>query len=212
MRRVIVMVCAVLACAGGETRSFAGGAPKAGGAAFMRVFGSAQPPYGFVQFCDANPGQCRSSAGSENRFSATPERLSEIDDVNRSVNGAVQPETDIDLYGVSEYWTFPRGRGDCEDYALLKRALLMKRGWPSNSLLLTVVRDEKGEGHAVLTARTLQGDYILDNKVDAVRLWNATPYDYVMRQSYLDPRVWVSLDALATRAPSAIAGVYSNGK
>ena len=46
----------------------------------------------------------------------------------------------------------------------------MARGWPASSLLMTVVRDEKGEGHAVLTARTVQGDFILDNKVDEVKV------------------------------------------
>ena len=60
---------------------------------------------------------------------------------------------------------------------------------------MTVVRDEKGEGHAVLTARTVQGDYILDNKIEDVRLWNKTPYQFVMRQSYLNPKVWVALDS-----------------
>ena len=59
----------------------------------------------------------------------------------------------------------PRTKGDCEDYALLKRHTLIRKGWPVGSLLLTVVRDEKGEGHAVLTARTKQGDFILDNKI-----------------------------------------------
>ena len=89
---------------------------------------------------------------------------------------------------------FPTTRGDCEDYALLKRKRLIARGWPESSLLMTVVRDEKGEGHAVLTARTLQGDFILDNKVDEVKVWHRTRYDYVMRQSYLNVQIWMSLD------------------
>ena len=71
----------------------------------------------------------------------------------------------------------PTDRGDCEDYALLKQKLLIERGWPSSSLLMTVVRDEKGEGHAVLTARTSQGDFVLDNKVEAVKLWNRSGYE-----------------------------------
>ena len=60
--------------------------------------------------------------------------------------------------------------------------------------MLTVVRDEKGEGHAVLTARTTQGDYVLNNKLEDVRLWSETPYQFVMRQSYLNPLVWVAID------------------
>jgi hypothetical protein len=34
----------------------------------------------------------------------------------------------------------------------------MLRGWPESKLLITVVRDENNEGHAVLTVRTDEGD------------------------------------------------------
>lgn len=176
---------------------------------FMRVFGSAQPPYGFVRFCEANPQECIVTSALDARFEATPERLSEIDDINRAVNHEIEPATDLEIYGVAEYWTLPKTRGDCEDYALLKRHRLIEHGWPSGALLMTVVRDEKNEGHAVLTARTSQGDFILDNKIDIVRLWNQTPYHFVMRQSYLDPKVWVSLDPTDATTPPAIAGVQS---
>jgi predicted transglutaminase-like cysteine proteinase len=162
---------------------------------FMRIYGPAQPPHGFVRFCEATPGECTSDHGQESRFEASAERLKELDEINRSVNKAVAPATDLEVYGVNEYWTLPRTRGDCEDYALQKRHDLVAKGWPISSLLMTVVRDEKGEGHAVLTARTVQGDYILDNKIEDVRLWNKTPYQFVMRQSYLNPKVWVALDS-----------------
>jgi predicted transglutaminase-like cysteine proteinase len=178
---------------------------------FMRVYGSSQPPYGFVAFCERLPQECVVTSASDARFEATPERLSELDEVNRSVNHEIEPATDMEIYGVAEYWTLPTTRGDCEDYQLLKRHRLMQRGWPSGALLMTVVRDEKNEGHAVLTARTTQGDFILDNKIDIVRLWNQTPYHYVMRQSYSDPKVWFSLDPNDAPTPAAIAGVQSTG-
>jgi predicted transglutaminase-like cysteine proteinase len=176
---------------------------------FMRVYGNSQPPYGFVSFCARMPAECVVSSHDESRFEATPERLSELDVVNRKVNHDIEPATDMEVYGVAEYWTLPKTRGDCEDYALLKRHILIARGWPSGTLLMTVVRDEKNEGHAVLTVRTTQGDYILDNKIDVVRLWNQTPYHYVMRQSYLDPKVWISLDPNDATTPPASAGVQS---
>jgi predicted transglutaminase-like cysteine proteinase len=172
----------------------------------MRVYGSSQPPYGFVRFCEQNPQYC-TQRGSGGRFEATPQSLSDLDEVNRLVNRSVEPATDSEIYGVSEYWTLPGKRGDCEDYALLKQKILIARGWPSSSLLLTVVRDEKGEGHAVLTARTSQGDFVLDNKSDDVRLWSRSSYQFVMRQSYLDPKVWVSLDPQDESAPGSLAGV-----
>lgn len=176
---------------------------------YMRVYGGAQPPYGFVRFCERMPQECVMTSASEARFVATPDRLSELDEVNRTVNHEIEPATDMEIYGVTEYWTLPTTRGDCEDYALLKRHRLIERGWPSGTLLMTVVRDEKNEGHAVLTARTSQGDFILDNKIDVVRLWNQTPYHYVMRQSYIDPKVWVSLDSNDAPTPGAMAGVQS---
>ena len=174
--------------------------------AFMRVYGSSQPPYGFVRFCEQNPEDCQARKDNVKRHRPTPHSFSELDEVNRAVNRAVRPATDAEIYGVSEYWTLPGERGDCEDYALLKQRILISRGWSTSSLLLTVVRDEKGEGHAVLTARTSQGDYVLDNKVEDVRLWNRTGYDFVMRQSYIDPRVWVSLDPNSASAPASLAG------
>ena len=161
--------------------------------AFMRVFGSALPPFGFVEFCERMPSECLATGGNEARFEATPARLSELDEVNTGVNSAIAPATDLELYGVAEYWTLPTNRGDCEDYALLKRHTLLTKGWPASALLLTVVRDERGDGHAVLTVRTAQGDFILDNKVANIRLWHQTSYRYIMRQSYVDPRLWMAL-------------------
>lgn len=178
--------------------------------AFMRIYGPAQPPYGFVRFCETNPKHCSQQQGvAEARITATPERLIELDEVNRYVNEAIKPVTDQQYYGVTEYWTIPDQYGDCEDYALLKRKVLMERGWPASALLLTVVRDELGDGHAVLTARTSQGDYILDNKVPNVRVWGSTPYQYVMRQSYVNPRVWVSLEETLVDQPLVMSGAPS---
>lgn len=211
---VLTLACSLAASWGsGEARAqqatvqFAVRAPD-NQSSFMRVYGATQPPYGFVRFCEETPDDCKADPIEESRFNATPERLSQLDDINRSVNRAIQPATDMELYGVTEYWTLPKnGKGDCEDYALLKRHMLIARGWPTGSLLMTVVRDEKGEGHAVLTARTAQGDYVLDNKTDEVKIWHKTGYDFVMRQSFLNPRVWISLDPTDGGAPAAIAGV-----
>ena len=174
---------------------------------FMRVYGPTLPPFGFVSFCERHPKECRQGALEEARLELTPERLDELDHVNRSVNRLIEPATDHEIYGLAEYWAIPMNRGDCEDYALLKRQVLMMRGWPASALLMTVVRDEKGEGHAILTARTAKGDFILDNKVDDLKPWHATGYTYIMRQSYIDPKVWVSLDSRHGRSPDLLAGV-----
>jgi predicted transglutaminase-like cysteine proteinase len=156
------------------------------------------------------PEECKQGPLEEQRFSATPDRLSELDSINRRVNREITPATDMEIYGVAEYWTIPTSRGDCEDYALLKRKRLMARGWPASALLMTVVRDEKGEGHAVLTARTVQGDFILDNKIDEVKSWNRTSYEYIMRQSYLNTQIWMSLDPREANSALPLAGVRSS--
>ncbi len=50
---------------------------------------------------------------------------------------------------------------------------------PISDLLITVVRQMNGEGHAVLTVRTDRGDYVLDNLELRVKPWNETSYDYL---------------------------------
>ena len=52
---------------------------------------------------------------------------------------------------------------------------------------------ENGEGHAILTARTTMGDLILDNLDETIKPWHDVKYRYVMRQSALDPNVWIAL-------------------
>jgi predicted transglutaminase-like cysteine proteinase len=100
----------------------------------------------------------------------------------------------MDHWGVVERWNYPDdGYGDCEDYALQKRKLLMQAGWPREALLMTVVRDHNGNGHAVLTVKTDRGEYILDNQTNDILLWADTGYRFVKRQSQSDPNVWVSL-------------------
>ena len=114
--------------------------------------------------------------------------------VNKWVNDSIAPMTDMDHWGVVEKWSYPDdGKGDCEDYVLLKRRMLMQAGWPREALLITVVRDKKGDGHAVLTVKTDKGDFVLDNQEEQVLLWSDTGYRFVKRQSQSNPNTWVSL-------------------
>ena len=93
-----------------------------------------------------------------------------------------------------ERWSYPDdGYGDCEDYVLLKRAMLMRLGFPRGALLVTVVRNQKNQGHAVLTVTTDKGDYVLDNQNHNIVLWSETGYRFIKRQSQANPNVWVSL-------------------
>jgi predicted transglutaminase-like cysteine proteinase len=115
--------------------------------------------------------------------------------VNEWVNETIKPLTDLEHWGVAERWSYPDdGYGDCEDYVLLKRRMLIQAGWPREALLVTVVRDQKQRGHAVLTVTTDEGDYVLDNQTQDILLWSDTGYRFVKRQSQSNPNVWVSLD------------------
>jgi len=114
--------------------------------------------------------------------------------INRWVNDSIKPITDLEHWGVVERWNYPDdGYGDCEDYVLLKRRMLMQAGWPRQALLITVVRDKRSDGHAVLTVKTDKGEFILDNQNEEVLLWSETGYRFVKRQSQSDPNVWIAL-------------------
>jgi predicted transglutaminase-like cysteine proteinase len=126
-------------------------------------------------------------------FTLSPEGWQILSGINDSVNHRIASTTDRALYGKDEYWTIPSSAGDCEDYVLLKRQLLIELGMAESSLLITVVHDENGEGHAVLTVPTVDGDLVLDNRRDGILHWWETGYSFIKRQSAGDPERWVSL-------------------
>jgi predicted transglutaminase-like cysteine proteinase len=160
----------------------------------LTTFGNSLPPVGFVTFCRDNDEDCKTGALKGDRVKLTASKLEQLRAVNNYVNESVEPVTDSELYGEVEVWIYPRnGKGDCEDYVLLKRRLLIERGWPQGALLITVVRDENNEGHAVLTVRTDGGDFVLDNKNPKVLPWTETSYTFIKQQSTNDPLTWVSL-------------------
>jgi predicted transglutaminase-like cysteine proteinase len=156
-----------------------------------------RPPAGWVEFCGRQPSECASTATTPRELTLSPETWKELVRVNNWVNQTIKPLTDLEHWGVVERWSYPDdGYGDCEDYVLLKRRMLIESGWPREALLVTVVRDKKEEGHAVLTVITDKGDDVLDNQAEHILLWSKTGYRFVKRQSQLNPNVWVSLDDL----------------
>lgn len=162
---------------------------------FMTIGIATVAPIGHRTFCLAEPQECV----PEGQVPAEPVVLDpamirRVAEINTSVNTGVKPISDMKHFGVEERWGYPEGQGDCEDYALLKRRLLHQAGVSLGDLLITVVRKRNGEGHAVLTLRTRQGDFILDNLDWRVRVWRETPYTYLKRQISTDPAAWVSID------------------
>jgi predicted transglutaminase-like cysteine proteinase len=161
---------------------------------FESQFGKALPPIGFVDFCARNPGDCRPAADARpDKLDMDTVRWNLLNRVNIYVNNKIAPVSDEDLYGQPEYWAYPNDAGDCEDYVLLKKRYLENLGFPADALLITVVRDEKNEGHAVLTVTAETGDIVLDNRRNDLLDWKGADYTFLKRQSARDPRVWISL-------------------
>lgn len=134
-----------------------------------------------------------------------------ISGINRTVNRLVRYQPDAENYGSKDYWATPdeilaRGKGDCEDYAILKMAALKAAGLPPEAMSVVVLRDiRRNLYHAVLAITTSQGHFILDNLSDEVKLDRALP-SYQPLFSVSADRSWIhgvktSNDKVASSAP-----------
>jgi len=183
-----------------------GSQASASPARFMEMGSATKAPVGHVQFCRENKSVCRGTNARPVVVKLTRERWEELLRLNDRVNRSIRPVTDKQLFGKIEYWTYPRnGSGDCEEYVLEKQRQLIRAGWPRSALLITVAKDIKNEGHAVLTVRTDQGDLILDNQIEAVLPWYSTPYRYVKRQSTMAPSKWTGISDTRVTTVGSIA-------
>ena len=167
--------------------------PASQNGATMVVGGVTSQPIGHYDFCQRYRAECGPNVDLMPVKMST-DNWSTVNEVNLYVNKTIIPATDMEVYGKEEYWAYPTTAGDCEDFALLKRRILIQRGFSPSNLLMTVVRKPDGEGHAILTLRTAQGDYELDNLSDEVKLWYQTPYSYIKRQASYNAGRWVTIE------------------
>lgn len=151
-------------------------------------------PIGHYELCQRLPSECRVLRTNVVALKLNQANWTRMIDVNSAVNAMIKPVTDQEMWGKEEVWSYPANKGDCEDYVLLKRKLLMKAGFAENNLLITVVRQSDGSGHAVLTVSTDQGDFVLDNLRGDVRLWGETGYAFLKRQAENNSGQWVGID------------------
>jgi len=187
--RVATATAVTAALFGATAASAAGSKPL-----FASVGDAARAPIGWIEFCVEYKSECTAKPGAPRDVVLSPKAWTDLVQVNTWVNEQVKPVTDIEHWGVVERWNFPDdGKGDCEDYVLLKRRMLIRAGWPREALLITVVREASGDGHAVLTVKTNKGEFVLDNQSADVKLWSDTPYRFVKRQSQTDQNLWVAL-------------------
>jgi len=161
---------------------------------FVSVGATTRPPIGWLEFCAEHARDCDVKAIEPRDVVLTAKAWKDLVRINKSVNETIKPVTDLEHWGIVERWNYPDdGYGDCEDYVLLKRRALMQAGWPRQALLITIVRDKHGDGHAVLTVKTDKGEFVLDNQNAEVLLWSDSGYRFVKRQSQRDPNVWIAL-------------------
>ncbi len=148
-------------------------------------------PYGHKDYCGRNLRDCAAHRVLK-PMALTPQRFKQLQEISVGVNHRIKPVSDQQNYGKRDYWTIPyNGKGDCEDYVLMKRAQLMARGISPSLLLITMV--QASEPHVVLTVRTDHGDYILDNLRDEVLPVEKTSYRYIKMQSPANSGQWVSI-------------------
>jgi len=131
--------------------------------------------------------------------------------VNRSVNKLVAYRRDRDTHGVIDYWASPSqtlnaGTGDCEDYAILKMAVLERAGISADQMSLVVLRDQRrGVYHAVLAIRSDRSFHILDNLDQSVRPDTELP-DYMPLYSVSSGRGYIYGRHSGSSVLSASAG------
>lgn len=161
---------------------------------FMPTGGRSSQPIGHWEFCQNHPDECAANEADAAPVTLTRELWKIVLEVNTFANASITPRTDFEMWGREEFWSYPEGYGDCEDYVLEKRRELIAYGVPAPALLVTVVRQSNGDGHAVLTLRTDRGDFILDNLEARVLRWFETDYSFLKRQSERSAGAWVSIE------------------
>ncbi|WP_348627729.1 transglutaminase-like cysteine peptidase [Mesorhizobium sp. M2C.T.Ca.TU.002.02.1.1] len=116
--------------------------------------------------------------------------------VNSSINRLIAYRKDSVVYGKLDYWAKPseileHRAGDCEDFAILKMAALLRAGIPAQSMSLVVLQDRRRKFfHAVLSVSTGSGAFILDSLGNAVMRDSDLP-DYVPLYSFSTDRAWI---------------------
>jgi predicted transglutaminase-like cysteine proteinase len=192
--RFVAPVAIILAVGAAPTASFAAGPASQArslGGMVTHIFEGERTmaPFASVVFCMQQPDQCKDNGGEE-IVALDSSHKAELLNVNASVNHAIRPVNDAPG---TDVWSVDVAQGDCEDYALTKRKHLLALGWSSKALRIAVARTPSGEGHAVLIARTSEGDLVLDNRTSRIKDWRSTDLTWVMFQSEHGSQQWVRL-------------------
>lgn len=119
-----------------------------------------------------------------------------INQVNRLVNNALIYQMEGITRPEIDHWqsfseTIGSGSGDCEDFALVKRAILVRMGYSEESMFVSVVKDrDRGLYHAVLVVKSDSEYFILDNLADTV-LEDKFYTNYMPIYSLTSSQTWI---------------------
>lgn len=173
--------------------------------AFIAEYDNTLAPLQFVKFCMNYSAECDANAAE--RMLPSPERAMQmLTEVNESVNEAISPVRKS-TEPLLARWTIAPSAGDCNDYAVTKRHMLIAKGWPQSTLRLAVVKTDSGQGHLVLVARLNDGDVVLDNLSPKIQAWNLANYDWISMQSAENPRFWSAIGPRGQRQRAARLGL-----
>jgi predicted transglutaminase-like cysteine proteinase len=152
-----------------------------------------------LALCDGDRERCASPAALRLLTIVDAARAREgraqLGEVNRAINLAIRPMSDLAQYGRIDVWssplvTFANGAGDCEDYAIAKLVTLRLAGISADDLRILVMRDTlSGDDHAVAAAR-LNGHWLtLDNRrmamVEDIDMRNTRPLFVIDRHGVM---------------------------
>lgn len=126
--------------------------------------GKNRAPLGYQMMCLKTPAACRGGGAAVEKVSKN--EMATLKRVNSSVNRSIKPRGDRNG---ADVWTIGASSGDCEEFALAKRAALIKAGFSPSALRLAYVKTKRGEGHAVLVVKTNKGDLVLDNLTSTIK-------------------------------------------
>ena len=143
------------------------------------------PPVGMVQFCQSHRSQCRSD--NTGTVPMTSDLLAMLQQVNSRVNNSIRPREDSGR----DSWQVGVSSGDCEDYALTKRAALIRKGIPAGALRMATTYSRRGMPHAILVVKTSNGSYVLDNLTHNVRSLGSSGYR-IRSIATPNPLVWAA--------------------
>src|SRR5580700_11959921 len=126
-----------------------------------------------LALCDGDRERCVSPAALQLLAIVDNARAREararLGEINRAINLAIRPMSDLAQYGQIDVWnsplvTFAHGAGDCEDYAIAKFMALQLAGIAAEDLRIIIMHDIfHGGDHAVTSVR-LDGHWLmLDN-------------------------------------------------